>query len=614
MTDAANRRLAAIMMLDVVGYSQMMAEDEAGTLARLLDARRSILEPTLARFDGRIVKLMGDGVLAEFSSFTAATECAEAIQRAMAGLTGATPIRLRIGINLGEVIADGDDIYGDGVNVAARIEALAKPGGVAVSRSVHDQLGPKGAARFADGGSHQVKNIPHAVQVFHLRADGQGRVRPARRRPLLYAVLAVVLAAAGAVAWWQPWAVRDTATATIAPAREDKPSVMVMPFENLSGDAEQYYFSNGIAQNLITDLSGVSGLLVIARNTSFAFRDRPDDSRVIARELGVRYVVEGSVQKAGRQVRINASLMDATTGYQIWAGKMDREFDDLFALQDDVTDRIIGALNVELTQEERRRLSKRYTDSPEAYDLYLRAWEEIWRFNEDARVVAQGYLLQALGIAPDFALAKAILATTYTNRNGVSLTNNDESLDTAFRLAQEAKAQDPDLPQVQSALGLVHMFRREFDAAEAAFDRAIELDPNNADAYAMRAWSQHYAGDPQRALEGFEFGLKLNPRAPFPYLNAIAEIYFSLGEYDESLRYGLEAMERNPEALRQRLFLAAVYVELDRKSDAEWEVQEALLLQPELTTASLRYIAPYREEEPLKRLTDALREAGLPDG
>lgn len=620
MTGQEQRRLAAIMMLDVAGFTRLMGEDESGTLALVLDARRTHVEPALARHDGRLVKLLGDGALAEFASVTSALDCAREIQTAMRN----HPLKLRIGINLGEIIVEDDDIYGDGVNVASRIEGLARPGGIAVSHSVHEQARKRGDLRFVDGGRHQVKNVAEPVAVFHLTTGGgedtaaPKNQSPAQRRLLPLSLAAVAIVAAGlayALLGRDPGTSgHDDAAATV-PELQDRPSLVVLPFANLSGDPEQTYFSDGMTDNLINDLSQIGGLLVIARNTSFSFRDRQEamDAQTVHKVLGVRYVVEGSVQRAGDHVRINANLVDGTTGFQLWAGRLDREFSDLFALQDQVASQIIDALKIELTQDQRRRLSKRHTDNLEAYDLFLRAWEEIWRFNDESRKTAQAYLWSTLDLDPDFALAKAILATTYTNRTGVSLTASAESLETAYRLARQAVAIDPELPSVHASLGLVHMFRREYDKADASFAQAVKLDPNYADGFGMQAWNWHYAGEPERALAGFEYAMRLNPRAPFPYLNAIAEVHFSLGNLDAALEWSTEALERNPEALRQRLLQGAILTELGQIEDAEWEVVEALALQPGITIANLPDIYPYREGSTLARLEQALRAAGLPE-
>ena len=392
-----------------------------------------------------------------------------------------------------------------------------------------------------------------------------------------------------------------------------KPSIIVLPFDNLSGDDGETYFSDGITDNLITDLSQISKLLVIARNTSFALRDREIDLRFVAEEFGVQYAVEGSVQKAGNRVRVNTTLMDARNGYQIWAARLDREEEKLFSLQDEITAQLIEALKIELTREERRAISKHYTESLEAYDLYLRAYEQYWQFNNESFAAARELLNEALILDPEFALAKSLLATTYTARNGATLFNEAVAFDRAYELARDAVALDPEIPQVHASIGLTHMFRREFDLAEQSFDRAIALDPSFADAYAMRSWSQGYAGKPEKALGGFEIAMRLNPLAPFPYFNAMAETHFTLGNYEKSIEINSEALKRNPSGQRMRLFLAAALALAGRIEDASWEIEELLILEPGLTLASVDQIAPYEDPERLARLIEGLRLAGLPE-
>ncbi len=528
MPESVEKRLTAILIMDVVGYSRQMAANEAGTLARVTAARREVFDGAVTGNGGRVVKLMGDGALVEFPSVTGAVLAARAIQQGLASFNAARPgdepLQVRIGVNLGEVIVQDGDLYGDGVNVAARLEALAEPGAILIAGAARAQLRDLDGVGFKDLGPQWVKNIPEPVHVFKI-TDGDGdsvlnRPRPVPRR-LAPAVLVAVVVLLGA-AWWFVPQVRDMLAPTVPPvaslASESRPSLAVMPFENLSGDAEQNYFSDGMADSLISDLSKVSGLLVIARNTSFSFRDRGEsmDARSVGAELGVRYVVAGSVQRSGRKVRISANLTDAQNGIQLWGARLDREFEDLFALQDDVTTQIIGALQVELSQEERRRLSKHYTDSLDAYDLYLRAWEEIWRFNEDARRNGQAFLLRALRIDPDFALAKALLATTYTNRAGVALLDNEQVLEQGYRIALEAVEIDPDLPQVYTSLGLVHMFRREYAEAEAAFKRAVQIDPNYADGYGLQGWNRLYAGNPQAGWSFFSVCFAAKPPCTVP--------------------------------------------------------------------------------------------------
>jgi adenylate cyclase len=615
------RRLAAIMMLDVVGFSAMMAVDESATLARILEVRRDIIEPIIARYEGRVVKLMGDGALVEFGSVTAAVQSAVDIQQSLTQQGSENPVILRIGINLGDVIVEEDDIYGDGVNVAARIEALAKPGGIAISSTVFEQVRQRLKVVFEDGGAHMVKNIPNPVQVYHFRPDDDPASATVRKSNfvtsrrawgsmLLVAVLVTAVATLGY--WWQAGSPGKETTAAAPPALPDKPSIAVLPFDNLSGDAEQSYFSDGIANNLITDLSHISGLLVIARNTSFSFRDQNEDARSAAAELGIRYLVEGSVQKAGGHIRINANLVDASTGIQVWAGRLDREFVDLFALQDEVTAQIVEALQIELTQEERRLIAKRYTFSLEAYDLYLRAWEESFRFSEDARRISIELLNDALNIDPEFALAKSLMASSYTSRSG-AISNLDLVHERAFTLAQEAVALDPDLTRVQSGMGLVHLFRREYDLAEASFNRAIALEPNFADGYALRAWAWQFEGKPEQALESLNYAIKLNPRPPFPYLAAMSEIYFNLGEYQKAIDQTESVLQRNPDSQRSRLIQAVCLALMGRIDDAEWDIEELLLLQPDFTIKDLPSILPYQDQTIIDRLIKGARLAGLPE-
>ena len=626
MSQQVEKRLAAILMMDIVGYSRLMAANEAGTVARVTAARQEVFDGAVTGHGGRVVKLMGDGALVEFPSVSGAVLAARAIQQGLADFNAARPkdepLRVRVGVNLGEVIVQDYDLYGDGVNVAARLEALAEPDTVLITGAARAQLRDLDGVGFEDLGLQCVKNIPEPVHVFRV-IDGDGVVMSSwpvqRQRRIGLPVLAAAALVLVAAAWWlapqvgNMLAPRETTVTSLA--SEGRPSLAVMPFDNLSDDTEQSYFSDGMADSLISDLSQVSGLLVIARNTSFSFRDRGEsmDARSVGAELGVRYVVAGSVQRAGSNVRISANLTDTQTGLQLWAQRLDRQFEDLFALQDEVTTQIIDALQVELSQEEKRRLSKRYTDSLDAYDLYLRAWEEIWLYNDESRRNAQDLLRRALQIDPGFALAKGLLATTYTNRAGVAHLDNEQVLEQGYRIAIEAVEIDPDLPQVYASLGLVHLFRRENAEAEAAFKRAVEIDPNYADGYGLVGWNSNYSGEPETAWDMFQYALRLNPRAPFPYLNAMSEIQFSLRNYEKSLELGLQALERNPGALRQRLFLAATYMGLERAEDASWEIEEALLLQPELRLRDIPFIAPYSEPDAMEHLTSLLRHAGLPE-
>lgn len=641
MTAREQRRLAAIFVLDVFGFSRQMAEDESGTLARVLDQRRTVIEPLIAEHDGRIVKLMGDGVLAEFPSVTFAVQCADAIQQAVAaGLAaqgGKEPLLLRIGINLGEVIADGDDIYGDGVNVAARLEALAPPGGIAVSASVYEQVHKRSPLAFENKGPHAVKNIPEPVQVWQLapglEVTGVTRVPagPGRRAGLRATVLATALAVAvGGGVWWVqgggfgPGAAVADPLATFDPG---KPSVVVLPFENLSGESDQRYFSDGITESLITDLSRVGGLLVIARNTSFSFRDQTVDIGGIARELGVHYVVTGSVQRSGDRLRINATVTDTETGYQLWADRFDRETGDLFALQDEVTGRIVTAMQVEMTEHEAQVLAMQDTESVEAYEHFLNARG----ITRSARQATRGLQIgnagaepatppeagaaldAALDLDPGFTLARVSRTIEAFDLSGMLLLAAPTAIAEADAAAMASLEAGNAPPQMHSlhALGLV--FGHRFDEAVDAARQAVIDDPNFADGYATLGWVLQFAGQAPDGLRALDIAQRLNPRYPGFYPTALAEIDFALGDDAATIESADAAIALNPLAQRARLYRAASLANLGRFDEAGAEVAKILAREPGVTLAAVTDLAPYRSDATLDRLLIGLRQAGLPD-
>ena len=381
------RRLAAILSADVVGYSRLMGLDEAGTLSRLNALRRGFIDPTIAAHAGRIVKLMGDGALVEFASAVDAVTCAIEIQRQLrehdAGSSKVNPIQFRIGINVGDIIIEGEDILGDGVNVAARIEGIAEPGGISISEDAWRQVQGKVAANFVDAGEQSLKNIARPVRVYRLDLAQKVVTASEVPRPM--------------------------------PAQSDKPSIAVLAFNNMSGDPEQEYFSDGISEDIITDLSKLSELRVIARNSTFTYKGKPVDVKQVGRELGVGYVLEGSVRKAGNRVRVTGQLIDAASGAHVWADRFDRDLTDIFAVQDELTQEIIAALKLKLTSEQKGRLSRKTTIDVEAYNLFLRGREQALLQTKSSNAEARALLERAIAISPDFAAAYAYIAFTRLN-------------------------------------------------------------------------------------------------------------------------------------------------------------------------------------------------------
>jgi TolB-like protein/class 3 adenylate cyclase len=476
------RRLAAILCADVVGYSRLMGADEVGTLARLNRHRDELIDPAIAHHRGRIVKTTGDGLLLEFASVVDAVQCAVQIQRAMAernaGVAEDQRIEFRIGVNLGDIIVEGDDIFSDGVNVAARLEGLADPGGICIQRSVRDQIRDRLPLILEDMGEQQVKNIARAVRVFRVVLDeaeveksverAPARTTPAKpwRRIALAGGLAVVLAAAGVTVWLQPWQAADGP----ALALPDKPSIAVLPFTNMSGDADQEYFADGISEDLITDLSKISGLFVIARNSSFVYKGKSVDVKQVGRALGVKYVLEGSVRRAGGRVRVTAQLIDATTGGHLWAERYDGSLADVFALQDEVTRKIIAELAVRLTPREQAGQSRKETASVPAHDAFLRGWAHYLKATPADYAKAVPFLKQAVRHDPAYGRAYAALAAVYRTarfrgwQGSLGMTP-DDALEKAMEYLEKA---------ARYPTPLAHRVASRMMTGQGAHDEAIE--------------------------------------------------------------------------------------------------------------------------------------------
>jgi len=576
------RRLAAVLAADVAGYTRLMEEDSEGTVAAWQDAREEVIKPGVADHSGKIVKLTGDGFLVEFPTVQDAVNCAIAMQLGLAS----SSLEFRMGVNLGDIIDDGEDIHGEGVNVAARIEALADPGGISISASVFEQVRNRIEAGFEDRGEHQVKNVSQPVRVYGITP---------------------------------PSAAEDDASmlGAVAPALPDRPSIAVLPFTNMSGDGEQEYFSDGITEDLITDISKVSGLFVIARNSTFAYKGRSPDIRDVARELGVRYVLEGSVRKAGGRVRINAQLIEADTGGHIWADRYDGDLEDIFTLQDEITAKIVAALEVNLTASEEKQAARAVTANVEAYDVFLRGRTLSNAFSAENTAEAMKYFEAAIALDPNFAAAYANLARVQISSwiltwdSGVL--SKAEAQDLALATAMKAVELDGNLAVAHSKLGWVNLFCLEHEAAIANFERAMELDPNDAENCGYFAQTLNFCGEPERALELIENAMRLDPHYPPNFESIVAHAHQLSERYGDAVEYFIASIKHAPSFPVPHAHLVITYAQMGKRDQALAETEELLRILPHATTHTILRFLPYKDRDFRNFCADTLRKFGVPD-
>jgi TolB-like protein/class 3 adenylate cyclase/tetratricopeptide (TPR) repeat protein len=584
------RKLAAIIAADVVSYSRLMGVDEAETLAALKTHRRDLIDPNIAEHQGRIVKTTGDGLLIEFPSVIEAVQCAVEVQRAMQERNSDVPadhrIEFRVGINLGDIIIDGDDIYGDGVNVAARLEGLADANGVCVSRVVHDQVRDKLDLGFEDLGERQLKNIARPVHVFRIAASAIGL---------------------------------RTQSATPALALPDKPSIAILPFTNMSGDPEQDYFADGMVEDVITALSHFKALFVIARNSSFTYKGRAVDVKQVGRELGVRYVLEGSVRKAANRVRITGQLVDTATGAHLWADRFDGGLGDIFDLQDQVTESIVGAIAPAVERAEIERARRKPTERLDAYDHYLRGLAKSY---QDASQQACSEALHlfncAIKLDPDFATAYARAAFCYANAKAfgwISLT--PEEVAEVSRLAQRAVelGRDDAIALADSGWALAYVVR-DLDRGAALIDRALALNSNVAEAWDCGGWVKNWLGEYELAIKRFTRAIRLSPLDPWvaPMRAGTAHAHFFLSRYDEAASWAAMALQDNPNSQPLLRIGAASNAMAGRLDQAQKAVVRLRQLNPTLRVSNLKNVlGPYRHAEDISRYEEGLRQAGLPE-
>jgi adenylate cyclase len=589
--ERVERRLAAILAGDVAGYSRLMGIDEEGTLAALKRHRRELVDPKIKEHRGRVVKLTGDGMLVEFASVVDAVRCAVEIQRGMAERNVEVPaerrIEFRIGLNLGDIIIDDNDIYGDGVNIAARLEALAEPGGICVSRIVRDQVRDKLDFSFADMGEQQVKNIARPVRTHRilLRAED---VEP------MGAALAVASSA--------------------RPAAQ-KPSIAVLPFANMSGDPEQEYFSEGITEDIITNLSRNRAFFVISRSTSFTYKGPAVDVGKVARELGVRYVLEGSVRRAGNRVRITAQLIDAEPGHHLWADRYDRELADVFAVQDEIAQSITGAIAPGIIAAEIRRALHKSPSQLDAWDRIMRAHWHIRRFTESDLAEARRLLGEAIALDPTNSMAHSDLAFARHFEAVFGWGEGPARSHAAFaEAARKAVALDDEDAGAHTAAALCELFSARHDEAQRRLRRALELDPNFAPAHGFLGNTNAFAGDCDAAMRHLEEAIRLSPRDPLLVLwhAGMGWAALSAGRFEETIEFEMRAAEANPEFTDTYAILAAACGLLGRAADARAALEQLLRRMPGLIVSDPRLDRPFARAADRERFLEGLRKAGMP--
>ena len=621
------RKLEAILAADVAGYSRLMQADDEATVTTL-EAYRAVFREQIQAHRGRVVDMAGDSVLAVFEAATGAVRAAFEIQSALAERNEALPearrMRFRIGVNLGEVIERPDGtVYGDGVNVAARLESIGEPGGVTVSGTVFDQVKNRLQVGFDFIGEQQVKNIAELVRAYRVVAEGTPVAtsgRPKRKQAISKRVVmgasasgVALLAVVGMYSYRHlaPSA-KPTAGATPALSLPDKPSIAVLPFVNMSGDPEQEYFSDGMTEDVITSLSKRPGLFVIARNSVFTYKGRPVKPEQVSRELGVRYVLEGSVRKADKQVRITAQLIDATTGYHLWAEHYDGQLKDIFALQDSVTLKIVTALSPKLAAGEQSSGGRPETTSIEAYDLHLRGKALHAKSQQESTILtARQMFQQAIALDPNYANAYAALAWTYSDEWTFQYTQDESALNRAIDAARKAVALDGSLPEAHRTLGFILLLDKQLDLGVAELEKAVSLDPNFSWAYAMLALGLNYSGRADEAIGFAKKAIRLDPKCEAWVAYPLGASYYWLRRYDDAIAAFQDAVRRNPKYLPSHLGLAVTYAEMGRDKEARAEAAEALRISPAWGLERWRSRIPIKDQADLDRVERALRKAGF---
>ena len=623
------RKLTAILSADVEGYSRLMGEDEEATV-RTITAYREVLTTLIQQHNGKVLDSPGDNLLAEFASVVDAVQCAVAVQKEIKtrndGLPENRRMQFRIGINLGDVIQEKGRIYGDGVNIAARLEGLSDPGGICISKTAFDHIENKLPYGYEFLGDQTVKNIAKPVGVYRVMLEPRVTVarepekeKPVRvkRIPILIGAMVALMIAISFVVWQfyirRP-SVEPASVEKMAYPLPQKPSIAVLPFNNLSGDPDQEYFCDGMTEDLITDLSKISGIFVIARNSTFAYKEKPAKIKQVAEELGVRYVLEGSVRKADKQIRINAQLIDAVTGRHLWADRYDGNLDNVFALQDKIAQKIIGALAVKLTANEKEQIAFRGTDNIDAYDSFLQGWDYYLRSTPDAFRKAIPYFEKAVELDPNYGQPYAALALTYWRASHTDYWTGMTGLSSIFEgrlLARHYLEKALKMPtslshQIASSMALN---RRQFKEAIEEAELAIALNPNDASCHYTMAEALVYGGNPNKSIEYIETTMRLDPRFQTNPLYLLGIAHFCMGQYEKAVSLLERALKRIPGVGQQLFPLVAAYGNLGRLKEANKAVDYIAQMKGLKYTM---YRFPFKDPEVTERFVDGLIKAGYP--
>jgi len=575
------RKLTTILSADVVGYSRLMEDNEELTV-RTLNTNRKVMTTLIEQHRGRLVDMTGDNLMAEFGSVVDALKCAMDIQQELAGRNAELPyerkMEFRIGVNVGDVVEEGDRIYGDGVNIAARVESLAEAGGICISGRVYDHVENKLDYEYEFMGEQRVKNISKPVRLYRVRAESNDDV-PASGKKL---------------------------------ELPDKPSIAVLPFDNMSGDSGQEFFSDGLTEQIITGISKIPSLFVIARNSTFTYKGKAVKVQQVAQELGVRYVLEGSVQKSGDRVRINAQLIDAPTGHHLWAESYDRVLEDIFAIQDDITIKLMEALQVKLLPGESFRHYAGRTEKINAYIKYLQGLEYLFRMTDGDNFQARKCFAEAIAMDQNYSLSYAMLAYTHLFDVFHNWSKSPlESIAQAEKMAEKAMSLDDSLDWPLIVLSQIYLTKRQHDKAIEYGERSVALNPNNAHSYAFLAFVLNYSGRPEEAISLLDKAFRLNPVAPFFYFHFLGHSHRIMGQYAEAIQAYKKALNLNPDWIFPHIILATCYIATGNEDEARKSAAEILRINPKFSLDTFTIASPHKDPSNTEKLIYLLRKAGL---